>query len=178
MAAQALLLSSSHNGARFGRRALVQLQTPRLELSRSHPRAARVELTFDQWDTHRQARGALCPTLICPTLSSPRLVRNLQVLFPGCRLPCGHVSETTLLYFVVVIALCENIADDLDDPVGSLGCYHAGCCGNLTKDKTPACAGCLAICNGWSAGVTSDPSDPTGPGVRTCPSKLAGHKCV
>ena len=34
-------------------------------------------------------------------------------------------------------------AYDLDDPVGGLGCYHAGCCGNLTKDATPACAGRL-----------------------------------
>ena len=65
-------------------------------------------------------------------------------------------------------------AYDLDDPVTSLGCYHSGCCGNLTKDKTPPCAGCLAICNGWSAGVTTDPSDPNGPGPRTCPSPSAG----
>eukprot|EP01048_Picozoa_sp_COSAG05_P015476 COSAG05_NODE_1871_length_3926_cov_1.858897_3_plen_133_part_00 len=69
---------------------------------------------------------------------------------------------------------------DLDDPTGSLGCYHAGCCGNLTKDKTDvACAGCLGICNGWSAGipVTPDPSCGSAadcPGPRKCPTPSTG----
>ena len=82
------------------------------------------------------------------------------------------------MFVSLTLSLCATLsvaqAYDLDDPVGSLGCYHAGCCGNLTKDKTPPCAGCLAICNGWSAGVTSDPADPTGPGPRTCPTPSAG----
>ena len=78
---------------------------------------------------------------------------------------------------------------DMDDPTGSEGCYHAGCCGNVTKDKTPACAGCLGICNGWSAGIPADPSgDPSCgpvpaagaadkrscPGPRKCPTPATG----
>ena len=66
---------------------------------------------------------------------------------------------------------------DLDDPVGSLNCYHAGCCGNLTKDKSdPQCAGCLAICNGWSAGIPAGPScgSLNCPGPRKCPTPSVG----
>jgi hypothetical protein len=67
---------------------------------------------------------------------------------------------------------------DMDDPTGSLGCYHAGCCGNLTKDKSdPACAGCLGICNGWSPGIPIS-GDCGGvancPGPRKCPTPSTG----
>jgi hypothetical protein len=69
---------------------------------------------------------------------------------------------------------------DMDDPTGSLGCYHSGCCGNLTKDKDdPACAGCVGICNGWSAGIPINREPSCGsaadcPGPRKCPQPSTG----
>ena len=42
-------------------------------------------------------------------------------------------------------------AGDLDDPVGNLNCYHAGCCQNMSA--SPMCkqgVGCQAICHGGS----------------------------
>jgi hypothetical protein len=42
-------------------------------------------------------------------------------------------------------------AGDLDDPVGTLNCYHDGCCTNMSK--SPSCTegiGCAVICKGGS----------------------------
>jgi hypothetical protein len=41
-------------------------------------------------------------------------------------------------------------AYDLDDPVGSLNCYHSGCCSTPFNTSKPGCqSGCQKICSDW-----------------------------
>ena len=64
-------------------------------------------------------------------------------------------------YGVLPNALMPNTflaqAGDLDDPVSSLNCYHAGCCSNMSK--SPSCTlgvGCDKICQHQPPGTVPD----------------------